>query len=163
LRSTWWRAITPRSVAWRRGHAMRDGQIGALDRMVGKLPGEPLMRSVGLGDHEKARRVLVDAVNDARAGHPANARQSPRAMMQQRIDQRAVDCPRRGGRPARRACPPRSGARLHRRWRGNILRHRVERAVWGRVMTKGWPSFTLAEPLVARLPLTVTRLRPARP
>ena len=55
-----------------------------------ELLGQPLMRDVGLGDDQQARRVLVDPVDDARPRHAADARQLAAAMVEQRVDQGPV-------------------------------------------------------------------------
>ena len=47
-------------------------QIGALDRMIGKLSGKPLVRRVVLGDDQQPGGILVDAVDNAGPRHPAN-------------------------------------------------------------------------------------------
>ena len=57
--------------------------------MVGELLGESPMRPVVLGGDEKAGRVLVEPVHDARPLHAADARQAVAAMVDQRVDQRA--------------------------------------------------------------------------
>jgi hypothetical protein len=54
-------------------NAAYDGEIAPFDTVRGELPGETLVGHVGLGDHEQSRRILVDPVNDARAGDPADA------------------------------------------------------------------------------------------
>ena len=48
------------------------------------------MGGIVFGNDEKAARVLVNAVDDARADGPADARQLPRAVVKQRVDERAV-------------------------------------------------------------------------
>ena len=65
--------------------AHNDALVGARERVVGELCGEVLVR-----------RVAVDAVDDARAQRAADARERSRAMVQQRVDERAVRVPRRG-------------------------------------------------------------------
>ena len=54
------------------------------------------MGGVVLGHHHHAGGILVEAVDDAGALHPANARKRVAAMMDQRVDQRsrpvAGDC-----------------------------------------------------------------------
>ena len=47
-------------------------KVCAMDRMVGKLLGEALVRSIGFCHHQQARRLLVDPMDDAGAGNPAN-------------------------------------------------------------------------------------------
>lgn len=66
-------------------------QIGAADRMIGELPCQPLVRRIGLGYDQQAGSVLVDAMDDTRPRHAADARQLSLAMVQQGIDQRAVE------------------------------------------------------------------------
>ena len=63
-------------------HARHDRQIAPVDRMLGELPRQPFVRDVILGDQHQPRRVLVDAVDDARA---APRRRCP------------TGCPRNGG------------------------------------------------------------------
>ena len=48
------------------------------------------MGGIVFGNDEKAARVLVNAVDDARTDGPADARQLPRAVVKQRVDERAV-------------------------------------------------------------------------
>ncbi len=57
---------------------------------LGKLTDQRLMGDVGFGHHQAARGVLVESMNDARPLDAANPRKPPPAMMQQRVDQRAV-------------------------------------------------------------------------
>ncbi len=64
--------------------------------MIGELAGETFVGDVGLGDDEQPRRVLVDAVDDAGAGDAADARQAAVAMVEERVDQRAVEIARGG-------------------------------------------------------------------
>src|ERR1700722_1262376 len=47
------------------------------------------MRSIGLGDDQKPRRILVEAVHDSGPPDPADSRQAGSAMSDQRVDQRA--------------------------------------------------------------------------
>ena len=58
--------------------------------MIGKFGGQSPMRPVGLGHYQESARVLVEAVNDARPGDPADARQARAAMGEQRIDESPV-------------------------------------------------------------------------
>ena len=58
--------------------------------MIGELARQALVRSVGLGDDQQPRGVLVDAVDDAGTGNPADPRKLPGAVVEQRVDQRAV-------------------------------------------------------------------------
>ena len=57
---------------------------------------KPFVRDVGLGDDQQPRRVLVDAVDDARPRDAADPGQPPRAMVEQRVDQGAVEIARGG-------------------------------------------------------------------
>jgi hypothetical protein len=54
------------------------GEVGALQAaraaMIGKFGGEAAMGLIGLGHHQEPARVLVEAVDDARPRHPADAR-----------------------------------------------------------------------------------------
>ena len=61
-----------------------------LPPVIGKLLGQAPMRLVGLGDHHEARGVLVEAMHDAWALHPANAGEALPAMGDERIHQCAV-------------------------------------------------------------------------
>ena len=69
-------------------HPMRQRQIAAVGGMRLKLGGQPVMGAVGFRHDQQPRGVLVDAVHDAGALFPANARQRIAAMRQQRVDQR---------------------------------------------------------------------------
>ena len=51
---------------------------------------QPFVRAVVLGRDDQPAGILVDAVDDARTRDAADPRQLPRAMVQQRVDQRAV-------------------------------------------------------------------------
>ena len=76
-------------------HTPHQRLVDTRDGMGRKLLAEARMRLLGLrGDHE-ARRVLVDAMHDARPEFPANARQRIPAMGNQRIHQRAITIARR--------------------------------------------------------------------
>jgi hypothetical protein len=72
-------------------NAVHYREIAAIDRMRRELLCEAFMGDVGLGDDQKARRVLVDAVDDARPGNAADPRQTAGAMVKQRIDQSPVE------------------------------------------------------------------------
>ena len=54
------------------------------------------MRPVGLGDHQEAARILVEAVHDPRPHHPADAGKARAAMRNEGIDQGSGLVPRRG-------------------------------------------------------------------
>ena len=75
------------------GRAPDDRQVAALEPAVGamggELLGETLMRAVGLGHHEQAGGVLVEAMHDARPLDAADAGQASPAMGDERVDQRA--------------------------------------------------------------------------
>ena len=64
--------------------------VDAVDAVYAHLGAERLMGGIVFGNDEKAARVLVNAVDDARADGPADARQLPRAVVKQRVDERAV-------------------------------------------------------------------------
>ena len=72
-----------------------DGHVCPVHRVGLDLLGQAHVRPVVLGHQQQARRVLVDAVDDARADLAADAREvvQPR---QQRVDQRARLVARRG-------------------------------------------------------------------
>ena len=63
--------------------------------MIGEKVGKAPMRGVGLGDDQKAGRVLVEPVDDARPPDPADAGEARAAMADQRIDQGAIGMARR--------------------------------------------------------------------
>ena len=64
--------------------------------MRSELLRQPFVRDVGLGDDQQARRVLVDAVDDARPRDPADPGQRSAAMVEQSVDQGPVEIPRGG-------------------------------------------------------------------
>src|SRR5262245_9900596 len=70
-----------------------DGKVGALEAAVPAMGGEllrqALMGRIGLRHHEQARRVLVEAMDDARPSYPANARQALTAMGHEGVDESA--------------------------------------------------------------------------
>ena len=72
-----------------------DRRVAALDPMDAELGREPHVGAVVLGDHHEPARVLVEAMDDARPQHPADARQAAGAMRQERVDQRAAGMARR--------------------------------------------------------------------
>ena len=74
--------------------AADDRPIDALRRLFPNLLGEVDMRPIVLRRHHDARRVLVEPVHDARPYDAVDARQVL-AVMEQRIDERAVRCSRR--------------------------------------------------------------------
>ncbi len=47
------------------------------------------MRDIGLGDDEEARRILVEAVDDARALYAADAGEFVPTMGDERVDERS--------------------------------------------------------------------------
>src|SRR5690349_3048095 len=49
-----------------------DRQIATVDRMLRELLRQPFMRTVVLGNDQQARRVLVDAMDDAGSGNATN-------------------------------------------------------------------------------------------
>ncbi len=51
------------------------------------------MGLVGLGDHQEAGGVLVDAVDDAGPDDPANPRKLAAAVVEQGVDQGAIEVP----------------------------------------------------------------------
>ena len=64
--------------------------IHPVDGMDAHLITEGLMGGIGFGHHQKSAGVLVDAVHNAGADCSADARELPRTVIQQRVDQRAV-------------------------------------------------------------------------
>ena len=73
-----------------------DALVRPAERVVGKLRSERLMRRVVLGGNDQTARVAVDAVHDARAQRAADAGKACAAVVEQRVDERAVRMPRRG-------------------------------------------------------------------
>ena len=73
-----------------------DGEIAPFYVVGGEQLGQPLMRLVGLGDHQQSRGIAVDAVDDAGPLHPANAGEFAPAMVEQRVNQRAIGMTRGG-------------------------------------------------------------------
>src|SRR3546814_10451746 len=73
---------------------VRERQIAAVDAVRGELFGKAFVRLVVLGSDDQAAGVLVDAVDDARAGDAADARKLARAMVEQCVDERAVEVAR---------------------------------------------------------------------
>ena len=64
--------------------------VDAVDAVYAHLLAKGLVRRIVFGNDQKTAGVLIDTVDDARADGPANAGQLSRAMVEQRIDQRAV-------------------------------------------------------------------------
>jgi hypothetical protein len=94
-------AVGLRAVDRRVDRALADGRcapdqclVAALERtlpaMVGELLGQAAVGEVALGADDQSRRVLVEAVDNARPGDAADARKAVAAMGDQRIDQRAA-------------------------------------------------------------------------
>ena len=77
------------------GTAGDDGGIAPFHGMRGELPRQEFMRRIGLGDDQQPRCILVDAMDDPRPRDAADARQPPGAMVEQRIDHRAIVIARR--------------------------------------------------------------------
>ena len=75
---------------------MDDRQIVPGDRVILELPGQPMMRPVGLGHHQKAGRILVDPVHDPRPLFAPDPRKGVAAVEQKRVHQRSRRRPRRG-------------------------------------------------------------------
>ena len=64
------------------GHAKGQRQIGTVYCMRLELFGQPVMGAVRFGNHQKARGVFVDPVDDARTFFTADAGQISAEMMQ---------------------------------------------------------------------------------
>jgi len=107
-------------------------QIGALDGMVGELAGESFVRRVVLCYDQQAGCVLVNAMNNARARYAAYPGQLAPAVVQQRIDQRAVGIA------------------------GGGMDDEAGGATAGTAMRKAVPAFGLSEGCVAGMPSSVT-------
>ena len=52
------------------------------------------MGRVGLGDDQQTRRILVDAVDNAGARHPADPGQAAGAVVEESVDQRPIEIAR---------------------------------------------------------------------
>ncbi len=63
----------PQSGVGCAGNAVADSRIDPFNLMLLKLTCQPMMRTVGLCDHEQPRRTLVDPVNYSRAPCSAHA------------------------------------------------------------------------------------------
>ena len=74
----------------RRGAARHDRSVAPIDAVIVELLRQPFVCPVGLGGDHQAGRVLVDAVDDPRPRDSADAGEVTGAVMQQRVDQRAV-------------------------------------------------------------------------
>ncbi len=76
------------------GRAPSEGRIGALKgaaaAVVRELRRQALMDTVGFRHHKKPGRVFVQPVDDARTFNAANAGEAVGAMVDQRVDERAV-------------------------------------------------------------------------
>ena len=95
-----WRLVADRAsgastVPLAAGWPLTIAQIAAVDAVPGELGREPLMGAVGLGRDDQAGGILVDAVDDAGPGDAADPRQAAAAMVEQGVDQRAVEIARR--------------------------------------------------------------------
>ncbi len=55
--------------------APRDGQVAAADTTLAQRVRQPSVSLVVLGDQQQPRRILVQAVHDPRAQHPADSRE----------------------------------------------------------------------------------------
>lgn len=70
-----------------------EGDIGSFQRaclsVIGKLRRKALVSQIGLGNDQKAARILVDPVNNAGAFDAANSGQTVAAMVDERIDKRS--------------------------------------------------------------------------
>lgn len=80
---------------WRR-HAPNKGGIGAVDPAQREIARQRPMRALGLGDDHQPAGVLVEAMNDARPSHPADAGETGAAMGDQRVDEGTVGVSRAG-------------------------------------------------------------------
>lgn len=70
--------------------APNEGVIGAFDGPGFELRGQRGMRFVGLCRHDKAARILVEAMDDTWPPHATDPRQAIAAMRDQGIHQRSV-------------------------------------------------------------------------
>ena len=75
--------------------AIDERKICSLNRVIGELLGEALMRRIRFRHHQQARCVFVDPVDDTRARYASDTGQRAITMVQQRIDQRAIGIARR--------------------------------------------------------------------
>lgn len=126
-----------RARRWQRP-AGGDAAIGALDGMVGELPRQPFVRHVRLGHDQQARGILVDTMDDPGPRHAADAGKLPLAMVQQRVNQRAVQiaCGRVDNQPRRLVDHDQVGVFVDHH-QGNVLRHRLGRHDLGHPDGKG--------------------------
>jgi desampylase len=74
-------------------NARHNRLVTAVDTVIGKLRGETFMRWVRLRHDKQPRCFLVDPVDNAGPRDAANARKTPGAMMQEGVDQCAVEIP----------------------------------------------------------------------
>jgi len=72
-------------------HARDDRLVPPIDRMRLELACQPFMRAIGLGGDHQPRRVLVDPMHDPRSRHAADAGELAGAMVEQCVDQSAVE------------------------------------------------------------------------
>ena len=64
--------------------------VDPVDAMHTELGAERLVRGIVFGHDQQTAGVLIDTVDDAGADGPADAGKLPGAVVQQRVDQRAV-------------------------------------------------------------------------
>ena len=83
-------------LALRRSRPSADDRaIAPIDTVVVELAGQTLMRAIGLGGDHQPAGILVDPVDDPRPRDAADARQAALAMVEQSVDQCAVEIARR--------------------------------------------------------------------
>lgn len=78
-----------------RGYAIHRRCIESVDAVRLELLSQPFMSLVRLGNDQKARSILVDAMDDAGASDAANSRQVAPTMVKQGVDQRSIKVTRR--------------------------------------------------------------------
>ena len=82
-------------AAWRLRYPCDYSHITAIDAVLHELSGQPLMRGIGLGDHEQPGRILVDPVDNPGARDSTDAREPSGAVVEERVDEGSVQIARR--------------------------------------------------------------------
>ena len=72
------------------GRAPHHRVVGPLNGMGGELLGQARHHLLGFGRHQKAGRILVQAMNYARAGYPAHTLQTVAAMGDEGVDKGSI-------------------------------------------------------------------------
>ena len=89
--------LQPRKARVRKlRHAVADRPVEPVDTVSLELCGEPVVRFVGLRDHQQPRGILVDPVHDARSFLATDAGEPACEMVQKRVDEGAFGRAGRG-------------------------------------------------------------------